>query len=248
MTRTIDFYFDFPSPYSYLAHTQLPRIAAEHGAAVAYHPFRILELMKIVGNRPTTIECKNKGKYAGADLQRWTRRYNVDFARNPHSKSFDFAELDRGALVAIEDGRGAEYVTAVFAAIWGKPEDLSQRSVLIDILERADFDAQRLLDRASTGSMIANWKLKRKRPPSAGSSAHQQCSLEMRCTSAMTALTSSSKRFVPQREEGSHGGTGLRHQWSGSWNGDSARPALRCGRLSYRNAGTHGRTAGRSRG
>jgi 2-hydroxychromene-2-carboxylate isomerase len=24
MTRTIDFYFDFPSPYSYLAHTQLP--------------------------------------------------------------------------------------------------------------------------------------------------------------------------------------------------------------------------------
>jgi 2-hydroxychromene-2-carboxylate isomerase len=70
-------------------------------------------------------------------------------------KTFDFAELDRGALVAIEDGRGAEYVTAVFAAIWGKPEDLSQRSVLIDVLERADFDAQRLLDRASTGSMIA---------------------------------------------------------------------------------------------
>jgi len=155
MTRTIDFYFDFPSPYSYLAHTQLPRIAAEHGAAVAYHPFRILELMKIVGNRPTTIECKNKGKYAGADLQRWTRRYNVDFARNPHSKSFDFAELDRGALVAIEDGRGAEYVTAVFAAIWGKPEDLSQRSVLIDVLERAGFDAQRLLARASADAMIA---------------------------------------------------------------------------------------------
>jgi len=42
MTRTIDFYFDFPSPYAYLAHTQLPRIAAEHGATVTYHPFRIL--------------------------------------------------------------------------------------------------------------------------------------------------------------------------------------------------------------
>jgi 2-hydroxychromene-2-carboxylate isomerase len=155
MTRTIDFYFDFPSPYCYLAHTQLPRIAAEHGAAVPYHPFRILELMKIVGNRPTTIECRNKSKYASADLQRWTRRYKVDFARNPHSKTFDFAELDRGALVAIEDGRGAEYVTAVFAAIWGKPEDLSQRSVLIDVLERAGFDAQRLLARASADAMIA---------------------------------------------------------------------------------------------
>ena len=155
MTRIIDFYFDFPSPYAYLAHTQLPRIAAAHGATLAYHPFRILELMQIVGNRPTTIECRNKGKYAGADLQRWTRRYKVDFARNPHSKSFDFAEFGRGALVAVEDGRGAEYVTAVFGAIWGKPEDLSQRSVLIDVLSRADFNASGLLERASADTIIA---------------------------------------------------------------------------------------------
>lgn len=82
--------------------------------------------MKIVDNRPTTIECKNKGKYAGADQQRWVKRTNVDFARNPHSRSFDFAELDRGALVAIEDRGGAEYVAAIFAAVWGKPEDSKQ--------------------------------------------------------------------------------------------------------------------------
>ena len=155
MTRTIDFYFDFPSSYSYLAHTQLPKIAAEHGAMVAYHPFRILELMTIVGNRPTTIECKNKGKYAGADLQRWTKRYNVDFARNPHSKSFDFAELDRGALVAIEDGRGAEYVTAVFAAVWAKPVDLSERTALIELLDRAGFDARQLIQRAGHEDIVA---------------------------------------------------------------------------------------------
>jgi 2-hydroxychromene-2-carboxylate isomerase len=155
MTRTIDFYFDFPSPYSYLAHTQLPKIAAEHGAMVAYHPFRILELMTIVGNRSTTIECKNKGKYAGADLQRWTKRYNVDFARNPHSKSFDFAELDRGALVAIEDGCGAEYVTAVFAAVWAKPVDLSERTALIELLDRAGFDARQLIQRASHEDIVA---------------------------------------------------------------------------------------------
>ena len=38
-----------------------------HNATVTYHPFRILELMKLVGNRPTTIESKVKGRYAGAD-------------------------------------------------------------------------------------------------------------------------------------------------------------------------------------
>jgi 2-hydroxychromene-2-carboxylate isomerase len=153
--RTIDFYFDFPSPYAYLAHTQLPAIAADHGATITYHPFRILELMKIVGNRPTTLECKNKGKYAGADLQRWVKRYKVAFSRNPHSKAFDFAELDRGALVAIGDGRGAEYVTAIFAAMWGTPEDLSQRAILIDVLSRAGFDGKSLLERAGTDVMVA---------------------------------------------------------------------------------------------
>lgn len=155
MTRTIEFYFDFPSPYSYLAHTQLPRIAAEHGATLVYRPFRILELMTIVGNRPTTIECRNKGRYAGADLQRWTKRYNIEFSRSPYAKSLDFAALDRGALVAVEDGRGAEYVTAVFAAIWGRPADLSQRSVLIDTLERAGLDASALVERANSEAVVA---------------------------------------------------------------------------------------------
>ena len=48
----------------------------------------------------------------------------------------------------------AAYVTAVFTAIWGKPEDLSQRSVLVDVLKRAGFDAQRLLERASADTIV----------------------------------------------------------------------------------------------
>ena len=70
MPRQIEFYFDFLSPYSYLATTQLPHIRSETGAEIVYAPFRILELMKLVGNRPTTVECKNKGVYAGADIKR----------------------------------------------------------------------------------------------------------------------------------------------------------------------------------
>jgi 2-hydroxychromene-2-carboxylate isomerase len=60
MTHAIEFYFDFVSPYSYLACTQLPGLARQHAAEIVYKPFRLLELMKLVGNRPTTIECKNK--------------------------------------------------------------------------------------------------------------------------------------------------------------------------------------------
>ena len=70
MTRTIDCHLDFRSPYADLAHAQLRRIAAKHVAAIAYSPFRMLELMRLVGNTPTTVECKNKNVCAGDDLRR----------------------------------------------------------------------------------------------------------------------------------------------------------------------------------
>ena len=107
MPPSIDCYLDFPSPYSYFARAQVARIAAERGGTVSYHPFRLLELIKIVGKRPTTIERQNKAQYASADRQRWAKRYKVEFARNPHSKLLDFAQLRRGPLVTKEDDRKA---------------------------------------------------------------------------------------------------------------------------------------------
>jgi 2-hydroxychromene-2-carboxylate isomerase len=117
MTNTIDFYFDFRSPYAYLAHTQLPRIAAEHSVTIAYYPFCVLELMRLTGNTPTMVECKNKSVYAGADLRRWSKRYDVELVRNPHVKLFNLGELSQGTLIAIKDGRGTEYVSAIFNAL-----------------------------------------------------------------------------------------------------------------------------------
>ena len=66
---TIDLYFDFHSPYSYLAHSQL----GSFSATVNYHPMDLVAVMMQVGNTPTTIACPAKGKYAGADLQRWAK-------------------------------------------------------------------------------------------------------------------------------------------------------------------------------
>ena len=61
----VDFLFDFISPYTYLARTQLDGIAARTGARFRMWPMHILNLMKTVGNTPTTVVCSNKRKYAG---------------------------------------------------------------------------------------------------------------------------------------------------------------------------------------
>jgi 2-hydroxychromene-2-carboxylate isomerase len=155
MPPQIDFYFDFISAYSYLANTALPGLAAEHGASISYRPFGLVDLMKIVGNRPTTLECKNKGAYAIADLHRWAKSYQVDFAPSPFWQSIDFAELGRGMLVTLDEGREADYVNAVYPSIYGRPVDLGRRSNLIGVLDQAGFDGARLLDRAKSAQYVA---------------------------------------------------------------------------------------------
>jgi len=149
MPTTIDLYFDFISPYTYLVNTALPRLAAAHGAKISYRPVRLIELMRLTGNRPTTLECKNRGIYVMADVHRWAKHYQVDFAPSPYWQTIDFAQLGRGALVASDEGREADYVNAIAPAVFGKPVDLRQTSELVAVLEKAGFDGARLIDRAS---------------------------------------------------------------------------------------------------
>lgn len=155
MTRAIDFYFDFVSPYSYLANTQLPGLAREHGAEIVYKPFRLLELMKLAGNRPTTIECANKQRYAGADLARWAAHYGVSLRRNPNLRKIDTALLLRGALVAADDGDAAPYVSATFRAVWSGERDLSQHPEHVRMLEQAGLPGEKLLERAASEEVAA---------------------------------------------------------------------------------------------
>ena len=98
MTAEIEFFFDFISPYTYLAHLGLRRLGATRGATVRYRPIVLIDLMAQVGNRPTTLESANKGAYAMIDLQRWAQRDGVEFAPNPHWQSLDFGLLGRGAM------------------------------------------------------------------------------------------------------------------------------------------------------
>ena len=116
----VEFYFDFQSPYSYLAHSQLGAL----GAPVRLRPFSVLPLMKIVNNTPTTIICAVKRAYAGKDLGRWAARYGVPLGQ-PDMKRLD-GELLLRVVTAIDDEAiRAVAVDAIFKAVWGGAGDPS---------------------------------------------------------------------------------------------------------------------------
>ena len=136
---TVAFHFDYRSPYSYLALTQLGDID------LSLHPFDVIDVMNRVGNTPTTITCKVKGEYAGKDLARWTQRYRVPFSRNPAMRDINGQRLLRATL-AIPDGpERRNAVEAIFKAMWGEPAPLGSPAEIVALLESAGVTASAAL-------------------------------------------------------------------------------------------------------
>lgn len=162
MSRTVTFHYDYISPYTYMAWTQLEVLAEGANATVDYRPFNLRQLMPLVGNRPTTIECANKGRYAFRDLGRWAARYGVPFARNPNWGKFDHAPMLRGALVAIDEGVIAAYNSAMFRGMWAEGLNLGDQQVFAEALQRAGLNGAALAARAFSterdGQLDANTK------------------------------------------------------------------------------------------
>ena len=52
MAKPIDFYFDFSSPYGYLASEKIEALAAKHGRGVNWCPILLGVVFKVTGSAP----------------------------------------------------------------------------------------------------------------------------------------------------------------------------------------------------
>jgi 2-hydroxychromene-2-carboxylate isomerase len=141
MTKQVEFFFDFGSPAAYLAFTQLPRIAADAGAAIVWRPMLLGGVFKATGNA-SPVMVAAKGKWMNADLARWAARYGVPL-NMPPGFPINTLALMRGAvgMQLREPARFDAYVAAVYAALFGRGENLGDFEVVGRVLAAAGFDA-----------------------------------------------------------------------------------------------------------
>ena len=137
---TVEFFFDVGSPASYLAWTQLPRLAAETDAAVAWRPMLLGGVFKATGNA-SPVNVPAKGRWMTDDLQRWARRYGVPFGLDP-SFPINTLTLMRGAagMQMRHPERFLGYVDAVYRAMFESPRNLGDADALVATLREAAFD------------------------------------------------------------------------------------------------------------
>ncbi len=135
----VTFYYDYGSPASYLAWTQLPALCEKHGAKLDYRPIFIGGLFKITGNRsPVTVEAK--GDWFFKDMARFAERYGIGFKKNPFF-IINSLPLMRGAVWATDEGRLEDYNRTMFEACWVNARDLNDPAEIMKVLRAAGFDA-----------------------------------------------------------------------------------------------------------
>lgn len=138
MRKRVEFFYDYLSPFSYLADTQLPEIARRTGAEIAYRPILMGAIMKSVGNAGP-LSIPSKAAYNIAEFQRWAKRYGVPAQFSPYFP-FNTIRIVRGAIAAQLVGRFAKFHSAAFRAIWEQAQDLSEEEALRRLLNEAQID------------------------------------------------------------------------------------------------------------
>jgi 2-hydroxychromene-2-carboxylate isomerase len=141
----LEYFFDYVSPFSYLANSQLPALIERTGAELVCRPSLLGGVMKGAGNAPP-FSVPAKGRYVTADLQRWAARYGVPLNPNPHFPVNTVLPL-RAALVLLEDGGFPAYHEAMFEAMWQEGQNVAEAEVVRSVLEEVGIAADHVLER-----------------------------------------------------------------------------------------------------
>lgn len=137
--KSVSFFFDFSSPFAYLASTQIEAVASRHGATVLYKPFLLGALFKMIGtpNVPLHAMPESKARLYRADIFRWADHWGVPFT---FASRFPMNTVKPLRLVlAAPDDKKAGLIRAIYRAYWVDDRDISNDEVLTDILEKEAF-------------------------------------------------------------------------------------------------------------
>lgn len=149
MQKTLEFFFDYTSPYSYLASTQVEAVCARAGAKLSWRPFLLGAVFKSAGNASPSV-VPLKARHMLKDLHDWTRHYGLPDIALPPAFPMNSMKPDRLGLVADEQGKIAAFTHAVYRAVFVLGRDASEDEVLGALLAEVGLDPMAAFARAAS--------------------------------------------------------------------------------------------------
>jgi len=143
--KSVEFYFDLGSPYSYLAYYRLLQIAEQQEIQIVYKPILLGGVFKATGNR-SPIEIPVKGVYSILDMQRWAEYYQIPMQMNPHfpMNTLTLMRILTGVqLLHLE--KFEQVLKLLFDAMFGTPQNLNEPTVLAEVLKPSGFSVEDIM-------------------------------------------------------------------------------------------------------
>ena len=151
MIKPFDFYFDFISPYSFLAHKEIRKIEIKSSCKIRYIPILLGGLHNLHGIKaPAFIPAK--AKHMIRDCKLLAERNKIRFKFNSY---FPIRSLNlmRGVLVAEEDNIKNYYIDSIFNTIWQDGLNMNDEIIIQKVLKNLNINPKTFALR-STSSLI----------------------------------------------------------------------------------------------
>jgi len=137
MTKSIEFYFDFVSPYSYIAHKRIRKMDKEENIKFIYKPILLGGLHNLIGiTAPAFINPK--AKFMIRDCKMVAKKFNINFTFN---SKFPIISLNlmRGFL-SIKSDKKKTYINNFFDAYWCEGLNLNEELVIFSVLKKCKIN------------------------------------------------------------------------------------------------------------
>ncbi|WP_330902975.1 2-hydroxychromene-2-carboxylate isomerase [Sphingopyxis jiangsuensis] len=133
--RAIDVYFDFVSPYGWIAAEKIGEVAARFARPLRWHPILLKVTVLDAMGLPPPLETPLKGPYLRHDIARSLRHHGL---RLTDSARFGFSSL-AAARAAIWARRAAPdhlhaLILALYRAHWSGGRDISRDDTVLDVI------------------------------------------------------------------------------------------------------------------
>jgi 2-hydroxychromene-2-carboxylate isomerase len=141
----IEFWYDFSSPWTYLASTQVESVVQRAGGKLIWRPMLLGAVFKQVGTPdvPALAMPESRRNYYSSELGLWAEHWNVPFK---FSTRFPMRTVTALRLTLLAGDRIASLSHALFKALWVDDRDISADTELADILKAEGFDAESMLE------------------------------------------------------------------------------------------------------
>ena len=151
MSDKIVYYYSHMSPWTYLGHDRLMKLAADKGLEIDYVPLTLAKVFPVSGGLPLPKRPIQRQAYRMSELHRWPDYLGIPLNPEPAHFPGNDAPAAKMALIAQAEGHDIGKLSGAYLrAVWVEERDINDEATLISIANENGFDGADLLEKSKS--------------------------------------------------------------------------------------------------